>query len=291
MGKIYHCSGDLLKAEEEYRKLLEAEERTVHLWGRELLAALFLSRGMLGESEIWLKQGIEFAKKIDEKVSKPRLHLYLAYRFLKSGHHEEALKECNKAGNSAVEGENLSQQRLALHYKGLAYLGMKSIDGALRTAEELKEMIEKGMNRKVIRRYHHLMGSIELERQNFPGAIEYFNKAISLLPFQHNRRAQHFRNYHALFIDSLAFAYYKAGDSEKAKEEYERITNLTTGRLFYGDIYAKSFYMLGKIYEQKGWKVKAIEHYQKFLDLWKDADPGIAEVEDARERLAELQTK
>ncbi len=31
-----------------------------------------------------------------------------------------------------------------------------------------------------------------------------------------------------------------------------------------------------------------IEHYEKSLNLWKDADSGIAEVEDARKRGAGL---
>ena len=51
----------------------------------------------------------------------------------------------------------------------------------------------------------------------------------------------------------------------------------------------KAFYMLSKIYEQKGHTTKAKEHYKKFLSLCKNADPSLPEVEDARTRLAGLQ--
>jgi hypothetical protein len=46
--------------------------------------------------------------------------------------------------------------------------------------------------------------------------------------------------------------------------------------------------MLGKIFEEQGDKAKALEHYEKFLSLWKDADPGIAELEYTSEKLAGL---
>ena len=164
------------------------------------------------------------------------------------------------------------------------------MDEAQRAAAELKELIESGMNKKAIRYYHHLMGMIELKRENFSKAVEFFKRGISLLQYQcHSDYTQWLTpDSHALFMEHLALAYYRMGDLDKAQEEYEKITSLSSGRLYYGDIYAKSFYMLGKVYEQQGDTAEAIEHYEKFLSLWKDADPGITELEDAKERVVGL---
>jgi len=252
-GNIYHCRGDLVKSEREYQKLLETEEQGVHLLGLENLGALYLLQGKFEESKNHFKQGIELPKKVGRIGWKSGFHLGLAYMHLKSSSLKEALEEYKKAWDSAVEGERLNWQSAVLLFRGLTYLEMNAIDEAQKAADELKEIIEKGMNRKLIRYYHHLMGNIELKRENFSKAIEYFKEAISLLPSQWG-----ISYHHALFIDPLALTYYKSGDLDKAREEYEKILSLTTGRLYYGDIYAKSFYMLGMIYEQKGWKGKAM---------------------------------
>jgi tetratricopeptide (TPR) repeat protein len=280
-GEIYLYQGDLMKAEEEYQKLLNSREPLDYNWGLVSLLCLNLLQGKFEKVEILGRQGIEFANKVGEDVWKSRWHLFAARHYLRSGNHKRALKECDEAWNIAKETDYLSGQRRALYNKGLVFVEMKAMDEAQRAADHLKEMVEQGMNKKLMRYYFNLTGRIELERGNFSEAIKYFKEALSLLSYGPlTKRAD--------FIDSLALAYYKSEDLEKAREEYEKITSLTTGRFFYGDIYAKSFYMLGKIYEQQGQINKSIEHYRKFLDLWKDADPGIAEVEDARKRLAAL---
>ena len=94
--------------------------------------------------------------------------------------------------------------------------------------------------------------------------------------------------YFAIFHDSLARAYLSAGVRQAALKEYELISHLIGGRAYKGDIYACSFYMLGKIHEEQGDTAKAIENYEKFLELWKDADAGLPEVDDAKSRLASL---
>jgi len=289
-GDIYHCKGDLIKTEKEYQKVLELEEKAAHFYGRQKLGALYLLQGRFEESEEQLKQGILLAKDLVEKRWESSLQLDYIYRYLKSGRFKEALEESQNAQEAAVQGESLFLQISSLHYKGIANLEMKSMEEAQRTAAELKELIESGMNKKAIRYYYHLLGKIELKRENFSKAVEFFKRDISLFQYQCHRAYTQWLapDSHALFMEPLALAYYKMGDLDKAQEEYEKITSLSSGRIYYGDIYAKSFYMLGKICEEKEWKGKAIEHYDKFLSLWKDADPGLPEIDDARKRLAGL---
>jgi len=286
-GDIYHCQGDLVKAKKEYQSLIEFEEPVTHAYGLTKLTSLYFTQGRFKEAQGLLERGIEWSKNAGEKWAESDFHRSLGYAYLQSGNPEMALKEFDDSLSDYVDAEDLDGQRLVLYLKGIANLEMNSIEQAQKTAAELKKLIGEGKHRKAIRYYHHLIGRIELKKNDFPKAVENFQKAISLLPFQYSLTVDN----HALFLEPLAFAFYKQGELEKAREEYERIISLTSGRLGYGDIYAKSFSMLGKIYEQKGWKGKAIEQYEKFLNLWKSANPELPEIGDAKKRLTRLKSQ
>lgn len=284
MGDIYHCSGDLIKAEKEYKKMLTDQEPTSEYHARFKLAALYLSQGKFEESKRMIKQMIALTKKNRDTEQKMWSHSYLARIHLASKNPNFALKDWEKASRIAAQ-ENLDWS-IGLHLKGLIYLEMRSTDEAQKTSDELKDMLHKRKNEKLMRYYYHLKGSIELEKKDFSQAIIYLNKALTLLPSQHSQLDDH-----AMFIYPLATAYYKAVDLDKAQEQFKNITLLTTGRLSYGDIFAKSLYMLGKICQEKGQEEEAIKHFARFTKLWEKSDPGIAELEDAKKQLNNLRLK
>jgi hypothetical protein len=47
-------------------------------------------------------------------------------------------------------------------------------------------------------------------------------------------------------------------------------------------------YRLGKLLEAQGLKAPAAAEYRKLLEIWKDADPGIPDLEDAKKRLGAI---
>ena len=223
-GNIYFIRGDFKEAEKEFQKVVDnAKNNYQYLFSaKENLAFLYLLEGRFEESKEQIQQGLEQARQASEILYECWFHDDLCSIFLASGDFASALKESENAWNCAVEGDNLGLQRSALWKKGLAYIGMNSVIKAQQTADELKIFIEKGINRKALRLYHHLQGSIELEKKFPSQGIEYLNKAMSSLHAQCTRSI-----FDALFYDTLALAYLKADDIENAQKQYETIISLT----------------------------------------------------------------
>lgn len=278
-----------IEAEKEYQKALDDKEPSGPYLGLHGLANLCVTQGRFRDSITHLRESISLSQNLGVLWVESQARSILGYRLMESGRRQEALREFNKAWDLGAQAQRQDLQRLALHYKGLSYLAMRSRSRAQRTAEELKTAIEGWVHQKEIRRYHHLMGMIELDRKKYPEAIDHLLKAMALLPSESSLWTDgHIQNNHALYIESLALAYYRSGDLEKAIEQYEKIATLTTGRLYFGNIYARSFYMLGRIYQQMRDNAKAETNYNRFLALWFNADSNIPEVSDAQRRLSGL---
>jgi tetratricopeptide (TPR) repeat protein len=288
-GVYQTLTESFVESEKEFRKALEDKEPAGPYLGHHGLANLYVTQGRISDSISQLRSIIEVAQKFGIQWVESQARSILGYQLKTSRRYQEALREFDKARDLGAQTSRQDLQRLALHYKGLAYLRMRSRSRAQRTAGELKTAIEGWSHQKEIRRYHHLMGMIELDRKKYSEAIDHLETALTLLPSECSQwTSGHILNNHSLYMDSLALAYYRSGDLERAVEQYEKITTLSTGRLYFGDIYAKSFYMLGRIYQQLRENQKAEDYYNKFLALWLNADADISEVSDAQKRLSGL---
>jgi serine/threonine protein kinase/Tfp pilus assembly protein PilF len=284
-GMFYQCQSDWINAYEDYNHLFNSELPSARLMGNMGLVNLYINRGNFLKAKLQANQGIELAKNFKQLDWETWSRFLLAYAHFRTGDFEKALEEIEKALTIARETENLSTQRSAHLLKGFVQVNSDNLEEAQKTADQLDALTKLSSNKNAVRQSYLLKGAIESKKGNFSSAVKLISDAIALLPYE-----REFSDNHAIFLETLADTYYRSGDLDKASDTYEKITILTLSRVQTGDIYVKSFYRLGKINEEEGNKAKAIGNYEKFLDLWKEADPGIAEVEEAKKRLADLKS-
>jgi serine/threonine protein kinase/Tfp pilus assembly protein PilF len=290
-GDIYYFKDEIKEARKDYIKLRDLGQSQAEFFGLLKLGQLNLVQGKIKKSREWVLKQIEKSNKIADaywQTSSLRMYAYLLF---KSGDFKQAEEQFNRVWDAALQERNAvfrsGFKQDALVGKGLIYLEMDTPEQALRAAEKLKALTEKGMDKRNIASYYYLMGMIELKQKKFDRAAGNLIKAIRLMDDRsHNYISSDFP---VMAVNHLAAAYLSNGYLEKAKESYEQILSMTYARIAHGDIYAKSYYHLGKIYQEKGQKQKALKNYNRFIQLWKECDPVFQPLlEDARKQVVLL---
>ena len=78
------------------------------------------------------------------------------------------------------------------------------------------------------------------------------------------------------------------GDAAGAIAEYRRLLTPSAEQKFVGVLEPRYVLELARLLDQEGDYEAARQEYQRFLELWNNADPDLPELAEARMRLARL---
>ena len=279
-GNIHLVEGNVEAAENEYLKLLEFQEPIAHDSAFRSLSRLFLLQGRISSAIDYTRQGLELADMLGQLEWKAWHTLQMGYLLNVRGDNEEALNVLNAALATAALADRLELQRNAYQLKGMVYLELGRVDDAVQIAVELKELIEKGIHHNALRQYLQLKSAISLNRGETEDAVREAQAAVRMLPA---RGGDEFSR--PFYLEQLGHAFFAADRLAHAEDVFQDILSDPTHRLSLVDRYAAAYLWEARIQEKRDNMQKAEDYYQSFLLLWKEADPDLPELEEARREL------
>jgi tetratricopeptide (TPR) repeat protein len=274
-GDILLLMDDFRGAERHYSAIRPASPRF-----KARLAALALAEGRYGRAT-------DLARASGD-------HTLLAYIQWRRGSLSDGLEEADKALKEWDRSAQTYSELVALQLKGGIEVSLGDIEAAKATETSLEERGQSGFGKAYLRAAYYLRGLIAGSEGRTEDAAEEFASALGTSPGDlpdHDDGPYPFEvptGTWALIIAAGAHNREKAGDLSGALGLYLMLIGLHGGRLQHPDLYALAHYQVGRILQIQGDLEGAKKSYSKFLELWKNADPGLPEVEDAKARLSAL---
>jgi len=271
--------GRIRDAEQAFTAMISQPENWKKSRGNRSLAFLRMYEGRYAEAEEFLRKAIGLNRAAAASLNEFRDHLFLAMAFRTKRMTEAFGREMAAAEQIRSK---LKIEPFFMSQLGILYARSKRLPDADRILGDVKSVVGDLLASSGISRsnqtdeaaYHRLKGEIELARGRTEDALNSFGLVASLRDFY--------------VEDSLALAYFESGQIDKAIEHYRTFVGRSSLGSESQDDWVLAHYRLGLLFEKKGDGAEAAKSYARFLEIWKDADPNIPELADARRRLQKL---
>jgi serine/threonine protein kinase/tetratricopeptide (TPR) repeat protein len=233
------------------------------------LAFLYAEAGRLQEAHEVFSEAETYAS--DPLVALRRVICPRFNILLRTGHADEVLAwtRSNRQSDSRIT------RLQALRLEAFAMVALDSLEAARSVLEELGATGEY-LGAYAQYSYHKISAMLALAETDPQTALSELGHL--------DQTACYGGMYHIEYLEMLAHAYRLAGRLEEAAAVHHDLLRIYGG-------HALSHYALGGIYEDLNRLPDAEREYTAFLDAWAEADEGLPQVEDARQRLASLRTR
>jgi serine/threonine protein kinase/Flp pilus assembly protein TadD len=289
-GFTYLLMGDVEQARSEFLLHYSKGEKTAsdEYYMRRNLGLSYLYEGKLEKAYAEFGKVFDVAQKEKWYGSMSSTLQNLGKILVYQGKYEEAIAAFERAEKTSWGRANKNFNPypiFSFFHTGRAHVRKGDFDSAYTFSGKIRDYVqEQDLDAAYLDYSYFLEGDIHEAHGNGPALRDSLDKCSGPQKFGPE------------YNELVALSHFLMREYDQAIEIYSMFkTNVYwsrygNDRYFFYRCSSLTDYNVGKVYELKGDKAKAIEHYEKFLDLRKDADPGIVEVEDAKKRLAGLKS-
>jgi tetratricopeptide (TPR) repeat protein len=242
--------------------------------GHRSLALLRMYQGRYAEARSQLERAITIARSMGSPVTEFRNRLYLAATYASAGRMLASRDELNRA---AAVADTVFLGPIWLSRLAAGYARLGDTVALSRLVPLIKRRVTEG-SREDQTAAADAEARLELARGHDEQATALLERAVLTA----GTISDEYRS-------TLAFACRLSGDPVRAESTYLALV-ATKEALGWEpqESWILAHYELGKLYQEQGDTAKAIDFYDRFLTIWKDGDPDLVALADARARLRAL---